>query len=36
MYIIDKNGKVMGNTEYIVSIIQKDTGADLFKIQTVQ
>lgn len=30
------NGKVLGNNEYIAQIIQRETGGDLFSIETVQ
>lgn len=30
------NGEVLGNNEYIARIIQRETGGDLFAIQTVQ
>ena len=29
------NGKVMGNTQYIASVISEATGSDLFEIKTV-
>lgn len=30
------NGEVLGNNEYIAQIIQRETGGDLFAIETVQ
>lgn len=30
------NGEVLGNNEYIAQIIQRETGGDLFSIETVQ
>ncbi len=30
------NGEVLGNNEYVAQIIQRETGGDLFRIETVQ
>lgn len=34
--ILEKNGERSGSTQYIAKLIQQQTGADLFRIETVQ
>ncbi|WP_114194439.1 flavodoxin [Edaphovirga cremea] len=34
--ILQKNSVVMGSTQYVAQIIQKETGGDLFRIETVK
>lgn len=34
--ILQKNGEVLGSTQYVAQIIQEETGGDLFRIETVK
>jgi flavodoxin len=34
--ILQKNSVAMGSTQYVAQIIQKETGGDLFRIETVK
>ncbi|MFZ1871770.1 MAG: flavodoxin [Chania sp.] len=34
--ILQKNGVILGSTQYVAQIIQKETGGDLFRIETVK